>query len=177
MAGPVQLASGQGVSTAELFSSAAKHLPSQKESKVLVSIIDELKKMPTRLLSSSNQSRVEKEASTKVINEFLKNGKIIKDKNYEYWLENNKESLMASLLKYVEEDEDFTTALLYEAMTGELSLKQFRGAPADSIISPKGFFEIDGAYVESIKRKVKFDIRGKSRGGITGVAFRIDLSQ
>ena len=84
---------------------------------------------------------------------------------------------MASLLKYVEEDEDFTTALLYEAMTGELSLKQFRGAPADSIISPKGFFEIDGAYVESIKRKVKFDIRGKSRGGITGVAFRIDLSQ
>jgi hypothetical protein len=177
MAGPVQLASGQGASSAELFESAAKHLHSQKESKVLVSIIEGLKKMPTRLLSTSNLARIEKEASPKVITEFLKNGKIIQDKNYEYWLENNKESLMSSLLKYVESDDDFTTALLYEAMTGEISLKNYKGASADSIISPKGFHEIDGQYVESVKRKVKFDIRGKSRGGITGVAFRIDLTQ
>jgi hypothetical protein len=177
MAGPVQLASGQGASSAELFECAAKHLTTTQNSKVLQSIIKELKTMPTRLLSSANKARIESEASEKVINEFLKGGKIIQDKNYEYWLENNKETLMASLLKYVEEDDDFTTALLYEAMTGELSLKQFRGAVADSIISPKGFFEIDGAYVDSIKSKVKFDIRGKSRSGITGVAFRIDLSQ
>jgi hypothetical protein len=177
MAGPVQLASGQGSSSAELFECAAKHLNSTQQSKVLQSIIKELRTMPTRLLSASNQARIQKEASPKVITEFLKDGKIIQDKNYEYWLENNKEALMASLLKFIEEDDDFTTALLYEAMTGELSLKQYRGAVADSIISPKGFFEIDGTYVDSIKRKVKFDIRGKSRSGITGVAFRIDLSQ
>jgi ATP-dependent Lon protease len=62
------------------------------------------------------------------------------------------------------------------AMTGELSLKQYKGAVADSILSPKGFYEIDGRYVDSIKNKVKFDVRGKSRSGITGLAFRIDLS-
>jgi hypothetical protein len=177
MAGPVQLASGQGASSAELFESAAKHLNSTSKSKVLQSIIKELRSMPTRLLSSSNKARIEKEASPKVISEFLKDGKIIQDKNYEYWLQNNKESLMASLLKYVEKDSDFTVALLYEAMTGEISLKQYKGAVADSIISPKGFFLIDTTYVNTIKKKVKFDIRGKSRSGITGVAFRIDLSQ
>lgn len=175
MAGAVQLASGQGSSTAELFEAAAKHLSNKKEGKVLESIIKELKNMPTRLLSETNKQRILKEASPKVINEFLKDGKIIKDKSYEYWLANNKEMLMTSLLQYVEEDADFTTALLYEALTGELSLKQYRGAVADSILSPKGFYEIDGHYVDSIKSKVKFDIRGKSRSGITGVAFRIDL--
>ena len=176
MAGAVQLASGQGSSTAELFESAAKHLPNKTKAKVLESIIKELRSMPTRLLSESNKARIEKEASPKIINEFLKDGKIIKDKSYEYWLANNKEMLMSSLLKYVDEDADFTTALLYEALTGELSLKQYKGAVADSILSPKGFYEIDGHYVDSIKNKVKFDIRGKSRSGITGVAFRIDLS-
>lgn len=176
MAGAVQLASGQGASSAELFACAAKHMSSTQNKKVLESIISELRSMPTRLLSASNKARIESEASPKVISEFIKGGKIIQSKDYEFWLANNKEMLMSSLLKYVEEDPDFTTALLYEAMTGELSLKQYRGAVADSIISPKGFYEIDGAYVDSIKKKVKFDIRGKSRSGITGVAFRIDLT-
>jgi hypothetical protein len=176
MAGPVQLASGQGASTAELFEAAVKHIPNSTKSKVLESIIKELRTMPTRLLSESNLPRIKQEASAKVITEFIKNGKIIKDKSYEYWLANNKARLMESLLKFIDDDADFATALLYEAMTGELSLKQYKGAVADSILSPKGFYEIDGQYVNSIKNKVKFDVRGKSRSGITGLAFRIDLS-
>jgi len=175
MAGGVQLASGQGKSTAELFEAAGMHIPNATKSKVLVSIIKELKTLPTRLLSESNLPRIKQEASAKVISEFIKGGKIIQDKSYEYWIANNKLKLMESLIKFIEEDEDFTTALLYEAMTGELSLKQYKGAVADSILSPKGFYEIDGQYVESIKNKVKFDVRGKSRSGITGLAFRIDL--
>jgi hypothetical protein len=127
-------------------------------------------------LSESNLPRIKQEATPKVISEFIKEGKIIKDKSYEYWLANNKSRLMESLIKFIEDDADFTTALLYEAMTGELSLKQYKGAVADSILSPKGFYEIDGRYVDSIKNKVKFDVRGKSRSGITGLAFRIDLS-
>lgn len=176
MAGGVQLASGQGASTAELFEAAVKHIPNAAKSKVLESIIKELRTMPTRLLSESNLPRIKQEASSKVISEFIKEGKIIKDKSYEYWLANNKSKLMESLIKFIEDDADFTTALLYEAMTGELSLKQYKGAVADSILSPKGFYEIDGRYVDSIKNKVKFDVRGKSRSGITGLAFRIDLS-
>jgi hypothetical protein len=176
MAGGVQLASGQGASTAELFEAAVKHIPNSTKSKVLESIIKELRTMPTRLLSESNLPRIKQEASAKVISEFIKDGKIIKDKSYEHWLENNKARLMESLLKFIQEDGDFETALLYEAMTGELSLKQYKGAVADSILSPKGFYEIDGQYVNSVKSKIKFDVRGKSRSGITGLAFRIDLS-
>lgn len=175
MAGGVQLSSGQGESTAELFEAAAQHIPNMKKSQVLSSIIKELRTMPTRLLSESNKQRILKEAKPKVIDEFIKNGKIIQDKSYEYWIQNNKEFLMEALLKYIESDEDFMMALLYESLTGELSLKKFKGAVADSIISPKGFYEIDGYYVNSILDKVKFDIRGKSRSGITGLAFRIDL--
>ena len=72
-------------------------------------------------------------------------------------------------------DKDFLKALLRESVTGEISLKSYRGAVADSIISPKGFYLVNDAYITSIMPKVKFDIRGKSRSGITGVAFRIDL--
>lgn len=175
MAGGVQLASGQGASTAELFQAAATKVPGASKSKVLTSIIKELKTMPTRLLSESNKKRILEEASDKVINEFIKGGKIIKDKSYEYWMKENKELLMESLLKYITSDKDYANALLYEAMTGEVSLAQYKGAVADSIISPKGFYIIDMKYVESVKNKVKFDVRGKSRSGITGLAFRIDL--
>lgn len=175
MAGGVQLASGQGSSTSELFEAAAKQIPSAAKSKVLISIIKELKTMPTRLLSESNKKRILNDASEKVINEFIKGGKIIKDKSYEYWMKENKELLMESLLKFINADKEYANALLYEAMTGEISLAKYRGAVADSIISPKGFYVIDKKYVESVKNKIKFDVRGKSRSGITGLAFRIDL--
>ena len=177
MSGGVQLASGQGSSTSQLLKSAAKQVPNATKSKVLASIITELCEMPTRLLSESNKNRILEESSPKVIGEFIRGGKIIKDKSYEYWMQNNKEVLMESLLKFIENDEEFSNALLYEALTGELSLKQYKGASADSILSPKGFYIIDNNYIKNIKKNVKFDIRGKSRNGITGLAFRIDLKQ
>ena len=175
MAGPVQLASGQGSSTAELFEAAASQVSTAQKSKVLKSIVQELKTMPTRLLSESNKARILEEGKAKIIEEFIKDNKIIKDKSYEYWLEHNKELLMKSLLDFIEKDKDFFKALLYEAVTGKLSLSKFKGAVADSIISPKGFYLVNDTYINSISNKVKFDVRGKSRGGITGVAFRIDL--
>lgn len=174
MAGGVQLASGQGESTAELFNSVANILQDTNSKKVLFSIIKSLKVMPTRLLSQSNVSRIKEEASPKVIEEFIKNGKVITDKSYEMWMKNNKTILMESLFQFIQENDNFYTALLKEAMTGEKTLKQYRGAVADSIISPTGFYMITDAYVEKIKPKVKMDIRAKSRGGISSVAFRIE---
>ena len=175
MAGAVQLASGQGKSTAELFEAAADCCVNATKSRVLKSIVKELRTMPTRLLSEANKKRITTQASDKVIKEFIKGGKIIKDKSYDYWLSNNKEMLMESLLKFIESDPEYTHALLFESMTGKLSLSKYKGAVADSIISPKGFYLIDKAYVNQVKSKVKFDIRGKSRSGITGLAFRIDM--
>jgi hypothetical protein len=81
---------------------------------------------------------------------------------------------MAALLKFIKDNDDFFNAVIYEAMTGEKTLKQFKGAVANSIISPSGFHMIDSKYVQKIKPKIKMDLRAKSRGGISSVAFRIE---
>lgn len=174
MEGPIQLASGQGASTAELFSAAADSLKNQNQKKVLNSIIKELKTMPTRLLSETNFQRIMDEGSEKIINEFIQKGKIVQDKSYDYWLENNKPQLMGALLKFVKTNDDFFDALIYEAMTGEKTLSSYKGAVADHIISPSGFYKIDDTYIRKVKPKVKMDLRAKSRGGISSVAFRIE---
>lgn len=174
MAGGIQLASGQGASTAELFESVAESLKDNKSKKVLISIVESLKTMPTRLLSQSNLSRIKEEANPKVIEEFIKDGKIITDKSYEKWMESNKPLLMESLLQFIQDNDEFFNALIKESMTGEKTLKKYKGAVANSIISPSGFYMIDNAYVKKIKPKIKMDVRAKSRGGISSVAFRIE---
>lgn len=174
MEGGIQLASGQGASTAELFEAAAEGLSNPAQKRVLLSIIKSLKTMPTRLLSEGNFKRIMDEGNPKVISEFIKKGKIIQDKSYEFWLENNKPQLMGALLKFIKNNDDFYDALLYEAMTGTKTLANFPGAVANSIISPAGFNMIDSKYVNKIKPKVKMDLRAKSRGGISSVAFRIE---
>lgn len=174
MEGGIQLASGQGASTAELFEAAADGLRNPRGAAVLKSIIQSLKTMPTRLLSESNFQRIMDEGNEKTIDEFIKKGKIIQNKSYEYWLKNNKPQLMSSLLKFVEENDDFFNALIFEALTGKKTLKKFVGAAANSIVSPSGFHMIDSNYVRIIKPKIKMDLRAKSRGGISSVAFRIE---
>lgn len=174
MEGGIQLASGQGKSTSELFKAAASGMKNTRSSGVLKTIIDSLESMPTRLLSESNLKRIMSEGDEKIINEFIKKGSIIRSKSYEYWLENNKPQFMASLSKFVETNQDFYDAIIYEALTGEQTLKQFPGAVANAIISPSGFYMINDRYVQKIKPKIKMDIRAKSRGGITSIAFRIE---
>jgi len=174
MSGGIQLASGQGASTADLFESAASSLSDAKAKKVLTSIVKELRTMPTRLLSQSNLARIKSEGNKKVIEEFIKSGKIIQDKSYEYWLENNKPALVNAIVDFAKKNEKFYDALIYEALTGEKTLKSYKGAVANAIISPSGFYEINSAYVKKIKSKIKMDLRAKSRGGISSVAFRIE---
>jgi hypothetical protein len=174
MAGPIQLASSQGASTAELFESAADNLKSASSKNVIKSIVNELKIMPTRLLSIPNYDRIVQEGNPKIIAEFIKNGKIIKDKSYEYWLQNNKPQLLGALLNFIKENPEYYNAILLEALTGKKTLSSFKGAVANSIVSPAGFHIINEQYVKSIKQKVKMDLRAKSRGGISSVAFRIE---
>ena len=174
MEGPIQLASGQGASSAELFEAAADSLSNPTQKKVLNSIIKELKSMPTRLLSESNFQRIMDEGNDKIISEFIKKGKIVQDKSYDFWLQNNKPQLMAALLKFIKNNDAFFDALIFEAMTGKKTLSQYKGAVADHIISPSGFYEINKSYINKVKPKVKMDLRAKSRGGISSVAFRIE---
>lgn len=174
MEGGIQLASGQGKSTAELFRAAADTISNTAKKKVLNRLIDSMEDLPTRLLSQSNMKRILQEGNKKVIEEFMSNGKIRKEKNYEDWLENKKPELMASLIDFVEKNPEFYEAIVREALTGEKTLKQYKGAVANSVISPAGFHVIDSAYVKKVKSKIKMDIRAKSRSGITSIAFRIE---
>ena len=174
MEGGIQLASGQGKSTAELFRAAADTISNSSKKKILQQIISNMEELPTRLLSQSNMQRLLQEGNKKVIEEFMSNGKIRKEKNYEDWLANKKPELMASLIDFVEKNPEFYEAIVREALTGEKTLKQYKGAVANSVISPAGFHVIDAAYVKKVKSKIKMDIRAKSRGGITSIAFRIE---
>lgn len=173
MRGPIQLASGEGKSTATMFKRVAESLGNK--SRILKDLISSLESMPSRLLSESNFDRIMNEGKPKIIEEFIKNGKIKKDKSYEYWIKNNKEEIMSSLFAYLKKDPDFQFALIKEAMTGELVFGKGNPATATHIVTPDYFTAIDNAYVKKMMGKTKIDIRAKSRGGISSVAFRFDV--
>ena len=140
-------------------SSAANSLTDQKAKKVLTSIVKEIRTMPTRLLSQSNLSRIKSEGNKKVIDEFIKGGKIIQDKSYEYWLDNNKPALVKAITEFAKKNDKFYDALIYEALTGEKTLSGYKGAVANAIVSPSGFYEINSIYVKKIKSKIKMDLK------------------
>jgi hypothetical protein len=173
MDGPVQLASGQGKSTAKVFQLVAENVGSGTVPKNLKTLIADLEGLPTRLASVSNIQRIKQDA--RLAKEFIKGKNITKDKLYEGWLENNKPALMKSLMNYVTKDKDFAFALIKEAMTGDLLFKDNKLAAANYILTPNEFVPITDQYVRSKLPKVKLDIRAKSRSGVTSIAFRIDL--
>lgn len=174
MEGGIQLASGQGASTAELFRSVSSYISSKKEQKVLNDIIGSLKGLPTRLLSESNFERILKSGNKKLIEEFIKGKKIKQEKSYEEWLQTKKPELIASLMDFVQKNPEFKQALILEALTGKETLKDYKDAAANYILSPSGFYPIDINYAKRLSSIIKMDVRAKSRSGITSIAFRIE---
>ena len=175
MEGGVQLASGQGGSTAELFRETAKAIfTDRKKIQEVENLAKILEDMPTRLLASQNLDRILEEANPKVLKEFTKAGKILQERNADNWLAQIKPKLMKDVLSYIEKNPEFYTEMIREALTGKRTLAKFKEASANYILSPAGFYKIDDAYVAKVKSKVKVDIRSKSRGGITSIAFRIE---
>lgn len=174
MEGGIQLASGQGASTAELFKSVSPYIKDKRQQKTLNELITLLNGLPTRLLSQSNLQRMINTGNKKLIDEFLKGGKVKKEKSYEDWLQNKKPELIGALMDFIKKNQEFRDALILEALTGKNTLSQFKGAAANYVLSPKGFHQINATYARSLSSKIKMDIRAKSRSGITSVAFRIE---
>ena len=178
MRGGIQLASGQGASTALTFRRVVDNMKlTTAKKRIINQLIDDIESMPTRLLSERNVDRIKKGGKAKLINEFFSSGKTIKkDKSYEFWLANNKEQLMGDLLGFFENNPDFVFKLVHEAMTGQLV---FRGAMKDAaanyMLTPDMFGPINNAYVRKIMPRTTVDIRAKSRSGITSLAFRFDV--
>lgn len=175
MRGPIQLASAEGKNTALMFERIVDTMTiSGTEKANLKKIIADVKKVPTRLLSESNIDRIKKE-KPQIAKEFIKGRSILQDKSYEYWVENNKTKLLGSILKFLEKNDDFYFNLIDEALTGKRVFGKNNLATANWMITPDYFKPIDKNYVKFIIPKVKIDVRAKSRGGITSLAFRFDV--
>jgi len=176
MEGGIQLASGQGASTAELFRETGKVIFDGNKAKLkqVYSLAEVIEEMPTRLLASQNLDRILEEADPKVLKEFVKSGKIMKEKNADLWIEQVKPKIITDIHNFIRANPEFYSEMIYEALSGKRTLARFRGAAATHVLSPAGFHKIDSSYISHIKNKVKLDIRTKSRGGITSIAFRIE---
>lgn len=175
MEGGVQLASGQGGSTAELFRETGKAVFNDRTKLAEVeSLARVIEQMPTRLLAPQNLERILQEANPKVLKEFTSAGKILQEKNAENWLSQIKPKLIRDIHTFIQKNPNFYNEMIREALTGERTLVRFKNAAANHILSPAGFYKIDNAYVAKVKSKIKLDIRSKSRSGITSIAFRIE---
>lgn len=176
MEGGIQLASGQGSSTADLFRETANVVFKSNKKKLdeVNNLANVLEKLPTRLLAPQNLERILEEANPKVLKEFTKAGKILPEKNAESWLREAKPKIIIDIKRFMESNPEFFKEMIREALSGERTLARFKGAKATHILSPAGFYKIDDAYVNKVKGKVKLDVRAKSRSGITSIAFRIE---
>jgi len=176
MEGGIQLASGQGASTASLFKETGNVVFKNDKNKLaqVNSLANVLEKLPTRLLAPQNLERILEEANPKVLKEFTKAGKILPEKNAESWLREAKPKIITDIKRFMESNPEFYKEMIREALSGKRTLAKFKGAAADHILSPAGFYKIDDSYVNRVKGKVKLDVRSKSRSGITSIAFRIE---
>jgi hypothetical protein len=175
MRGPIQLSSAEGRSTATMIERVVDSLALNGTAKgEIKGIIKDIRDTPTRLLSESNLSRVKKERP-ELMDEFLSGKSIRRDKNYSVWLKENKPALLGAFLNFLESHPAFKTALIGEAMSGELVFGKRSLASATHILTADKFAPITDSYIKSLSSKVKIDARAKSRGGITSVAFRFDV--
>ena len=175
MRGPIQLSSAEGRSTATMIERVVDSLNLNGTAKgEIKGIVKDIRDTPTRLLSESNLSRVKKERP-ELMDEFLSGKSIRRDKNYSVWLKENKPALLGAFLNFLEKNAAFKTALIGEAMSGELMFGKRSLASATHILTADKFAPITENYIKSVSSKVKIDARAKSRGGITSVAFRFDV--
>lgn len=174
MKGPIQLSSAEGPSTARAMAATAAMCPGQRGPK-LSSLIEDISKTPTKLLTQRNLAKATQRKPNIVRDLIDSSGNIKSDKNYKVWLEMNKPQLIADLFEYLESDPHFLYCLIEEALTGKNYFKNNKNAIATHMLSPSVFGPIDDAYIKLMVKKTKIDIRAKSRDGISSVAFRFDV--
>lgn len=172
MRGPIQLASGEGRSSAEVFKLVAER--SQGLDPKVKKLIGSLRSLPSKLISEENVARLKKEKPD-FIRQYLKGGKIINDMSLEYWKKHNLDMLLAGIAHYIDSNPVFHEALIREVLTGELAFKSAdKRAIANWILTPDHYIKVDRSYVQKQMARTKIDVRAKSRSGVSSLAVRFD---
>ena len=172
MRGPIQLASGEGKSSSEVFKLVGEQ--SSGVDPKLKKLIIELRSMPSRLISETNVARLKQE-KPEFIKQYLKGGKVMDKISLEYWKKHNLDQLLAGIASYVERNPAFHFALIREVLTGELAFARAdKRAIANWILTPDHYIKIDRQYIQKQMGKTKIDVRAKSRSGISSLAVRFD---
>ncbi len=173
MKGAVQLASAEGPSTGEGLARAASGCPGQR-GKDLTTLIEQIKSTPTKLVSEKNLPKA-LARKPNIVKELLDDkGAIKPDKNYQKWIAMRKPQLVKDLCLYLEDDPDFKYCVIEEALTGKGIFSNNQDAVANYMLHPGLWSEIDSTYISKVVKKTKISIRGKSRDGISSIAFRFD---
>lgn len=175
MEGAVQLSSAEGTTTAKLLRSAVKGCKlSATQKRELEKLIDDVEETPTKLLDPKNIAKVKRERPA-LIEEFLKNGVVKRDKNYELWKKNSRPRLVGSMLHFLENNPDIKESLIEQTLTGAGLFGKNSYATANYVLSPKKMVEINDRYISQLAGSIKIDARGKARKGVTSIAFRFDI--
>lgn len=175
MEGAVQLSSAEGTTTAKLLRSAVRRCRlSVVQKRELEKLIEDVEETPTKLLDPKNIAKVKRERPT-LIEEFLKNGEVKRDKNYELWKKNSRPKLVASMLNFLEENPAIKESLIEQTLTGAGLFGENSNATANYVLSPAKIVKITDSYIRQLASSIKIDARGKARKGVTSIAFRFDI--
>jgi hypothetical protein len=175
MEGAVQLSSAEGTTTAKLLRSAVRGCRlSAVQKRELEKLIEDVEETPTKLLDPKNIAKVKRERPT-LIEEFLKNGVVKRDKNYELWKKNSRPKLVASMLNFLEENPAIKESLIEQTLTGAGLFGENSSATANYVLSPAKIVKITDSYIRKLASSIKIDARGKARKGVTSIAFRFDI--
>ena len=192
--GDIQLASGQGRSSAktiELAAQKAVELDPTFNAKLAQTIAEEVGSMPTKMMAPGNAEKFLSKNANKPekIKEFFTDANdptsIRPEKNWELIKEGVRGKLLGTLGSLLKDSPVFTKVLAHEAMTGNYSFTE-AGNPraiADTMLSPMGMQSIDVGNPMGDPVTAKYadlanvDIRAKSRKQITATTVRFDVAQ
>lgn len=175
MSGMVQLASGEGKSTAAMLNFVSEEFEKEVgiSDSAMKQIIEKIEKMPNKMVSPQNVARLEKEKPELLASMKLSDGSINPNFNWRVWESEHKEDIKRFLAQYVANHPKFAYILVHETLTGH---RTFSGGLASSnyIMTPNKFVKIDDNYVNEVISRTKIDLRAKSRKGITSATIRFD---
>ncbi len=161
--GPVRLSTAEGPRTAEIFKKVALSLSPSRRS-LLEGVAGMVKDLPNNMVSAGNIEKAR----------IRKPKKLETALDYDAWFENDREPINERLNEVLG-DIEIRKAIVEEMLTGRRDFAGTVGV-AEYILTPNYFQHIDEKYVQSVAERVKIDVRGKSRGGISSACVMLDIN-